>query len=245
VRVVGCEDRDDLRVGDAGQRRAERLTAGDVPEADGSVRVPGGELAAVPGERRPDRPAAGNDGVRCSGSRCSSCSPERPERAEASARSSVAFLQEMGTTNQGSTAAAMLAVALVQQGRPTKPSATPTSPRLGPRLTTPLSAAVANRRYDVTGPQALSADDVMEIVGHAYSKRVDVVHVTPRQLEEHLATSDANPDFVPILVAVAVAVKEGRFDGPTDAVKELSGRDPQTLRDFVLAHKTATRPRGP
>jgi class 3 adenylate cyclase/tetratricopeptide (TPR) repeat protein len=40
-----------------------------------------------------------------------------PERAEASARASLALLQEMGATNQGSTAAAMLAVALVQQGR--------------------------------------------------------------------------------------------------------------------------------
>ena len=40
-----------------------------------------------------------------------------PERAEASARASLALLQEMGATNQGSTAAALLAVALVEQGR--------------------------------------------------------------------------------------------------------------------------------
>jgi len=40
-----------------------------------------------------------------------------PERAEASARASLALLEEMGATNQGSTAAALLAVALVEQGR--------------------------------------------------------------------------------------------------------------------------------
>jgi class 3 adenylate cyclase/tetratricopeptide (TPR) repeat protein len=40
-----------------------------------------------------------------------------PERAEASARAGLALLQEMGATNQGATAAAMLAYALVQQGR--------------------------------------------------------------------------------------------------------------------------------
>jgi tetratricopeptide (TPR) repeat protein len=40
-----------------------------------------------------------------------------PERAEASARASLALLQEMGATNQGSTAAALLAYALVRQGR--------------------------------------------------------------------------------------------------------------------------------
>jgi class 3 adenylate cyclase/tetratricopeptide (TPR) repeat protein len=40
-----------------------------------------------------------------------------PERAEASARAGLALLQEMGATNQGSTAAALLAVALVEQGR--------------------------------------------------------------------------------------------------------------------------------
>ena len=39
-----------------------------------------------------------------------------PERAEASARAGLALLQEMGATNQGATAAAMLAYALVQQG---------------------------------------------------------------------------------------------------------------------------------
>ena len=40
-----------------------------------------------------------------------------PERAEASARAGLALLQEMGATNQGATAAAMLAYALVEQGR--------------------------------------------------------------------------------------------------------------------------------
>jgi tetratricopeptide (TPR) repeat protein len=40
-----------------------------------------------------------------------------PERAEASARAGLAVLQEMDATNQGATAAAMLAYALVQQGR--------------------------------------------------------------------------------------------------------------------------------
>ena len=40
-----------------------------------------------------------------------------PERAEASARAGLALLQEMGATNQGSTAAAMLAYALAVQGR--------------------------------------------------------------------------------------------------------------------------------
>jgi class 3 adenylate cyclase/tetratricopeptide (TPR) repeat protein len=40
-----------------------------------------------------------------------------PERAEASARASLVLLEEMGATNQGSTAAALLAVALVDQGR--------------------------------------------------------------------------------------------------------------------------------
>jgi tetratricopeptide (TPR) repeat protein len=40
-----------------------------------------------------------------------------PERAEAAARASLQLFQEMGATNPGSTAAALLAVALVQQGR--------------------------------------------------------------------------------------------------------------------------------
>jgi tetratricopeptide (TPR) repeat protein len=40
-----------------------------------------------------------------------------PERAEASARAGLALLQEMGATNQGSTAAAMLAYALAVEGR--------------------------------------------------------------------------------------------------------------------------------
>jgi tetratricopeptide (TPR) repeat protein len=41
-----------------------------------------------------------------------------PERAEAAARASLELLTEMGATNQGSTAAALLAVALAQQDRP-------------------------------------------------------------------------------------------------------------------------------
>jgi class 3 adenylate cyclase/tetratricopeptide (TPR) repeat protein len=40
-----------------------------------------------------------------------------PQRAEAVARASLELFEEMGATNQGSTAAALLAVALVQQGR--------------------------------------------------------------------------------------------------------------------------------
>jgi tetratricopeptide (TPR) repeat protein len=40
-----------------------------------------------------------------------------PERAEASARASLELLREMGATNQGSTAAALLAYALARQDR--------------------------------------------------------------------------------------------------------------------------------
>ena len=59
-----------------------------------------------------------------------------PERAEAAARASLELLEEMGATNQGSTAAALLAVRSPSRTATRRPSATPTSPRRGPRPTT-------------------------------------------------------------------------------------------------------------
>ena len=58
-----------------------------------------------------------------------------PERAAAAAREGLDILDAIGAKNEGSTAAALLAVAWPGWAATRRPSGTPTSPRRGPRPT--------------------------------------------------------------------------------------------------------------
>ena len=102
-----------------------------------------------------------------------------------------------------------------------------------------VSRSVANMCIDVTGPEGLSVEDVMQLVSQRYSRPVEVRQVSAGELGEELTASNMDPAFIPIFAAYDEAVSRGLYDGPTDAVLELSGRAPTTLSDFLATYQPA------
>lgn len=96
-----------------------------------------------------------------------------------------------------------------------------------------LSGEVANRIVDITGPEALSADEIVVLLEELSGRRIAVEHISPEALGERLRASGLAPDFVPVFVALAQAIRLGLFDGVTDDAATLSGRPLTTMRAFL------------
>ena len=101
------------------------------------------------------------------------------------------------------------------------------------------SAKTERAVYDVTGPQALTSDEVVAIASEVLGKplrhlsvgkdaRVEgaVRHGLPRRLAELIASFD-------------VSIANGQLETATDSVEKLTGKKPQSLRDFIVANRAA------
>lgn len=91
--------------------------------------------------------------------------------------------------------------------------------------------------YNVTGPEALSADETAALVSQAVGKPLQVVHVTPDQLQAGMIAAGV-PDFLaPVFVSFDVNGLNDRAGTISDAVEKLSGVKPQTLKQWLGANK--------
>lgn len=101
------------------------------------------------------------------------------------------------------------------------------------------SASTANATHLITGPEAHSTSEIARLAGEVLGKPLAVVQVPPEALAKGMAAAGVPPFLVPLLVAFDVNTAQGRVETVTDAVKALTGTAPQTLRDFLMAHKKA------
>lgn len=91
--------------------------------------------------------------------------------------------------------------------------------------------------YNVTGPEALTADETAALVSETVGKLLQVVHVTPDQLQAGMIAAGV-PDFLaPVFVSFDVNGLKGRAGTLSDAVEKLSGVKPQTLKEWLGANK--------
>lgn len=90
-----------------------------------------------------------------------------------------------------------------------------------------------NRRFDITGPEALTIDEIMALLGRLTGREIKVIHITPEELGTRLAAQGTNPHFIPVFVAFAQAVRRGLFDGVSGDVERLSGRPPAKLGEYL------------
>jgi len=104
-----------------------------------------------------------------------------------------------------------------------------------------ISDISANRRFDITGPEGLTIDDIMSTLSELNHRPIKVTHGTVEEYGERLLAAGENPDFVSVFVAFARAVRHGLFDGVTDHIQMLSGKEPTTLREYLASGKVVLR----
>ena len=97
-------------------------------------------------------------------------------------------------------------------------------------LTSPVSH---NAAHVVTGPQALSYDEVAAIISDAAGKPVRHVRITGAELTRRLTAFGIPPDYAALLADLEEAIKNGAEDRVTPAVEDITGHPPKSFAVFA------------
>ncbi|WP_394850430.1 NAD(P)H-binding protein [Pendulispora brunnea] len=104
-----------------------------------------------------------------------------------------------------------------------------------------LSAPFTGRRtLEITGPAAVTSAQVATWLGELSGKAVQHISVTTEALTAALVEHGLPAPLAAVIASFDVAIAKGDLAVVTSAVKELTGRDPQTVRDFLAAQKLAS-----
>lgn len=93
--------------------------------------------------------------------------------------------------------------------------------------------------HDITGPAAVTQDEVASLATAITGKPVAHVALTPEALRPGLRGAGLPPFMVDMLIDFDVETAQGYLAVTTPAVRELTGRAPTALADFLQAHRDA------
>jgi hypothetical protein len=96
-----------------------------------------------------------------------------------------------------------------------------------------LSPISVNRCFDLTGAEALSADDVFRILEKITNRRVTVVQATVEEWEKHSGLDALSEGYVTLWRAHITAQREGWFGGVSNAVEELTGTNAISMLEYL------------
>ena len=95
--------------------------------------------------------------------------------------------------------------------------------------------------YVVTGPEALTYDEVASRLGAAIGREVTYVDVPPHAAREAMVGVGLDPWLADALVELHVAHQQEGTQEVTDEVTRATGRGARTLEDFLADHQAAFR----
>jgi uncharacterized protein YbjT (DUF2867 family) len=87
--------------------------------------------------------------------------------------------------------------------------------------------------YDLTGPEALTYEEVAEVLAKASGRPVRHVDADVDQHRAHFARSGRPDPWIDHMMHLFVLVRAGVFDGVTDDVQRLTGHAPRTLAAYA------------
>jgi len=102
-----------------------------------------------------------------------------------------------------------------------------------------LLTATGRQILDVNGPEALTQDALAALLAEISGRPVSHIAVGPDQLREGLIGAGLPPFVAGLLVDFDVAAAQGYHAVLAPTVQALTGREPGSVRDFLLANKAA------
>ena len=104
------------------------------------------------------------------------------------------------------------------------------------------STDTSNKTWNITGPDVVTYTDLASLASELTGRPVAYLPVTPEERTAQLIAA-GTPEFIAkLLVSSQVAISQGKMGTPSTAVKELTGREPMSVRDFLSAHRAALLP---
>jgi NAD(P)H dehydrogenase (quinone) len=101
------------------------------------------------------------------------------------------------------------------------------------------SGSTDSMTYTLTGPHAYTTAEIAALVSEVTGKPLEVIQVPDEALTEGVKAAGVPEDFADVVVSFDVNTRSGRIAMVTDAIETLSGRKPQTLKQFLEANKAA------
>jgi NAD(P)H dehydrogenase (quinone) len=104
------------------------------------------------------------------------------------------------------------------------------------------SGDTSNQTWNITGPDLATYADLAKLASELTGRPVTYLPVAP---EERVAQLIAlgTPEFIAkLLVSSQLAIATGKMGTPTTAVKDLTGREPMSVREFLSANRSALMP---
>lgn len=102
-----------------------------------------------------------------------------------------------------------------------------------------LVSATGRQVLEITGPEALTQDDIAAIASELTGRSVTHVNIPPEALRQGMLQSGLPPFIVDALINFDIAAAEGRHAIVTSVVNDLAGTPPTSVRDFLTAHRSA------
>ncbi len=103
-----------------------------------------------------------------------------------------------------------------------------------------LSGNITGRQtLDVTGPAALTSEQVASITSQVSGRPVKNVSIPPDALRDGMIKQGLPPPVADLLLGFDLGVQSGDFAVATDVVQKLTGQAPQSLQEFLIANRSA------
>jgi len=87
--------------------------------------------------------------------------------------------------------------------------------------------------YEVTGTEALTYDQVAEVLSAVCGRRITYPRPSAKQFKNHMREAGHKDDFVKVTGMIYAIAKFGMAAGTTDTFETLVGRKPHTLREWA------------
>ncbi|PDT38762.1 NAD(P)-dependent oxidoreductase [Rhizobium sp. M10] len=101
------------------------------------------------------------------------------------------------------------------------------------------SGTAESATYTLTGAVSLANRQISAIISEASGKPLEVVEVNDEQLGQGMRGAGLPGFIADMLVSADANIRAGNFDIVTGDFTKLTGKQPQPLKDFFVAHKAA------
>jgi NAD(P)H dehydrogenase (quinone) len=95
------------------------------------------------------------------------------------------------------------------------------------------------KTYPLHGPIELSQQGVADAVGEVLGLAINYVPITLEQYRQELAEAGLPPFLIQHLIEVAKDYQHGVFAGQDSIIREVTGKSPMTVQEFVTLHRDA------
>lgn len=101
-----------------------------------------------------------------------------------------------------------------------------------------LISGAGRKTVDITGPAVVTQEELARLASELSGRPVSYVPISADELRVGLGAAGLPTGLAEVLVSFDVAIAQGKLTVTSPGVAELTGREPQSVSDFLTAHKS-------